>query len=59
MNRWACRHLRLLQVATDAIRRRYVLRETMDRPEVRSECMRLAYLIMAYGLGYEYNRNRH
>lgn len=33
-----------LQVATDVIRRRYVLPETMGRPEVRSECMRLAYL---------------
>ena len=39
-----------LQMATDVIRRRYVLPETMERPEVRSECMRLAYLIMAYGL---------
>jgi homoserine kinase len=48
-----------LQVATDVIRRRYVLPETMERPEVRSECMRLAYLIMAYGLGSEYDRNRH
>ena len=45
-----------LQVATDVIRRRYVLPETMEHPEVRSECMRLAYLIMAYGLGSEYNR---
>ena len=48
-----------LQMATDVIRRRYVLPETMERPEVRSECMRLAYLIMAYGLGSEYDRNRH
>ena len=47
-----------LQMATDVIRRRYVLPETMERPEVRSECMRLAYLIMAYGLGSEYDRNR-
>ncbi len=31
-----------LRVATDVIRRRYVLAETMERPEVRSECMRLA-----------------
>ena len=30
-----------LQMATDVIRRRYVLPETMERPEVRSECMRL------------------
>ena len=48
-----------LQMATDVIRRRYVLPETMERPEVRSECMRLAYLIMAYGLGSEYDHNRH
>ena len=48
-----------LRVATDVIRRRYVLPETMERPEVRSECMRLAYLIMAYGLGSECNGNRH
>jgi hypothetical protein len=39
-----------LQVATDVIRRRYVLPETMGCPEVRFECMRLAYLVMAYGL---------
>jgi hypothetical protein len=39
-----------LQLATDAIRRRYVLPETMQHPQVRSECMRLAYMIQAYGL---------
>jgi hypothetical protein len=39
-----------LQLATDAIRRRYVLPETMEHPSVRSECMRLAYMIMACGL---------
>ena len=39
-----------LQLATDVIRRRYVLPETMEHPQVRSECMRLAYLLMAYGL---------
>ena len=39
-----------LQMATDAIRRRYVLPETMQHPEVRSECLRLAYLIQAFGL---------
>jgi hypothetical protein len=37
-------------MATDAIRRRYVLPETMQHPEVRSQCMRLAYLIQAFGL---------
>jgi hypothetical protein len=39
-----------LQVATDAMRRHYVLPETMEHPAVRSECLRLAYLIQAYGL---------
>ena len=39
-----------LQMATDAIHRRYVLPETMQHPEVRSECLRLAYLIQAFGL---------
>ena len=39
-----------LQMATGAIRRRYVLPETMQHPEVRSECLRLAYLIQSYGL---------
>ena len=39
-----------LQTATDAIRRRYVLPETMEHPVVRAECLRLAYLIQAYGL---------
>jgi hypothetical protein len=39
-----------LRLATAAIRRRYVLAETMQHPVVRSECMRLAYLIEAYGL---------
>ena len=39
-----------LRMATDAIRRRYVLPETMQHPEVRSECLRLAYLIQSYGL---------
>lgn len=38
------------QLATDVIRRRYVLPETMQHPRVRSECIRLAYLIQAYGL---------
>lgn len=39
-----------LQMATGAIRRRYVLPETMQHPEVRSECLRLAYLVQSYGL---------
>jgi hypothetical protein len=39
-----------LQLAMGVIRQRYALPETMEHPQVRSECMRLAYLIMAYGL---------
>jgi hypothetical protein len=39
-----------LQMATDAVRCRYVLPETMQHPEVRAECLRLAYLVQAYGL---------
>ncbi len=38
-----------MRIATDAARRRY-LPETMEHPEVRAECLRLAYLIQAYGL---------
>ena len=45
-----------LQMATDAMRRHYVLPETMEHPAVRSECLRLAYLIQAYGLASK-NRN--
>jgi hypothetical protein len=37
-------------MATDATRRCYVLPETMQHPEVRSQCVRLAYLIQAFGL---------
>jgi hypothetical protein len=39
-----------LRLATSVISRRYVLPETMQHPQVRSECMRLAYLIQACGL---------
>ena len=39
-----------LQLATDAIRRRCLLPETMQHPVVKSECISLAYLIQAYGL---------
>ena len=39
-----------LQLATDVIRQRYVLPETMEHPQVRFECMRLAYMIMVCGL---------
>jgi hypothetical protein len=42
--------LEALQVATDAIRSGYVLRETMQHPEVRAECMELAHLIQVFGL---------
>jgi hypothetical protein len=39
-----------LRLATGAIRRRYVLPETMQHSRVRSECMRLAYFIQAWGM---------
>ena len=39
-----------IRTATDATRRRYVLPETMHHPEVRFQCLWLAYLIQAYGL---------
>lgn len=38
-----------LRLATAMINRRYVLPEFMQHPQVRSECVRLAYLIQAYG----------
>ena len=48
-----------LRMATDAIRRHYLLPETMQHPEVRSECMRLAYLIQCYGLTTAKSEPRH
>ena len=39
-----------LRVATNAMRSRYVLPETFQHHEVKSEFLRLAYLIQAYGL---------
>ena len=39
-----------LQMATEAMRRHYVLTETMEHPAVKAECLRLAYLIQAYDL---------
>ena len=39
-----------LRLATESVRRRYVLSETLEHPQVKSECFRLAYLIQAYGL---------
>ena len=38
------------RLAYDAIARLYVLPETMNQPAVKSECLRLAYTIQAYGL---------
>jgi CheY-like chemotaxis protein len=37
-------------MATDAICRHFVLRETREHPVVKSAAARLAYLLMAYGL---------
>jgi hypothetical protein len=48
-----------LRAATDAMRRRYVLPETMEHPAVRSECLRLAYLIQAYGLASTKPESQH
>ena len=42
-------YLGAVQVATDAIGRHYEP-ETMQHAQVRSECMRLACLIQAFGL---------
>ena len=39
-----------LQLASDTVRRRYVLPETMQHSAVRSEILNLAYMIQAYGL---------
>ena len=47
-----------LQLATDAIGRHYKP-ETMQHPQVRSECMRLAYLIQSYGLTTAKTEPRH
>jgi hypothetical protein len=38
-----------LQMAIGTMGRHYVLPETMQHPVIRSECLRLAYLIQAYG----------
>jgi hypothetical protein len=48
-----------LQLATSIIRQRYVLPETMQHPQVKSECARLAYLIQAYGLASTIGATRH
>ena len=39
-----------LRVATNAMRSRYVLPETFQHHEVKSECLSLAFLVQAYGL---------
>ena len=48
-----------LQMATEAMRRHYVLSETMEHPTVRSESLRLAYLIQAYGLASTKPESQH
>ena len=45
--------LEALQMATDSVRRRYVLPETMQHPEVQAECLRLAFLVQAYRIGFD------
>jgi hypothetical protein len=39
-----------LHMATAAIRRGYILPETMQHPVVQCECIDIAFLIMAWGL---------
>ena len=39
-----------IRMAAEMVRRRYVLTDTMQHPQVRSECVTLAYLIQAFGL---------
>jgi hypothetical protein len=39
-----------LHLATAAIRRSYILPETMQHPAIQVECANLALLIMAWGL---------
>ena len=46
-------------MATVAMRRHYVLPETIEHPAVRSECLRLAYLIQAYGLASTKSEPQH
>ena len=38
------------QLARDLLGKVYVLPETLDHPQVKSECLQLAYIIQAYGL---------
>jgi hypothetical protein len=44
-------------MATNAIRSRCVRPETMQLPEIKSQCMRLAYLIQAFGLATTYGQH--
>jgi CheY-like chemotaxis protein len=39
-----------LRMATEAMCKHYIMPETRNHPVVRSECMRLAYTLFAYGL---------
>ena len=48
-----------LQMAIGAMGRHYVLPETMEHPAIRTECLRLAYLIQAYGLAPTRPEQRH
>ena len=45
-----------LQMATEAVRRRYVLPETMEHTVVRAECLQLAYLIQSLRIGVSPSR---
>ena len=48
-----------LQMAIGAMGRHYVLPETMEHPAIRTECLRLAYLIQAYGSAATRPEQRH
>ena len=48
-----------LQMAIDAMGRHYVVPETMQHPAIMSECLRLAYLIQAYGLASTKPKSQH
>ena len=52
--RWRCSAdlptRQAMQMARDALRRGFVLPETVSHPAIESQVMSLAYLLMAYGL---------
>ncbi len=55
--RWRCSAdlptLQAVQMAREALRRGFILPETVSYPAIDSQVMSLAYLVMAYGLATE------